>query len=392
MHDSTETTPIVPKRPSAWLLVGVPLVVGGLIVVGVLPKLRERAARANALAAADRPPLVVVAAVAPAKADAELSLPATARAVESTVLYAKTTGFIGTVRVDLGSRVKAGDLLATIEVPERDDELRLAAAHLSEAQKNEKLATVQADRYAALAKNGVVTPQEAESFALKANSQTGAVESNAADLKRLATLKAYQRVVAPFDGTVVRRLVDRGALVGSGTSALFEIGRVDALKLLVDVPQSFADAVRAKPDEAAVVQVRGGGSTLGKVVRIADALDLDNHTLRAEVQIPGDKGVLAGMFATVTLHVKRQKPPMIVPSSALLIRKEGPRVWVMDDAGKVTPRGLVMVRDLGKEIEVEPFAEASAAKEATGLRPGERVVLHPPDELTPGGKVETKAQ
>jgi RND family efflux transporter MFP subunit len=194
---------------------------------------------------------------------------------------------------------------------------------------------------------------------------------------RLAALYAYRRVVAPFDGVITSRHVDRGALVKAAATPLYEIAQTRTLKVFVDVPQSLAGDVQPGLTAEVFAPEAPTRVTPGKVVRTAGALDPGTRTLRTEIHLPGGGALLAGAFVRVRLEVQRSAAPVVVPAAALSLRKEGPRVVVLLADRRVKQQAVIPGRDLGTEIEL-----------LGGLDGGERVVLSPPDDLQDGAQVD----
>ncbi|HEU4410769.1 MAG TPA: efflux RND transporter periplasmic adaptor subunit [Polyangiaceae bacterium] len=352
------------------------VVLSALAVIGALPKLRRGEAQAAARAEATAPRRVLARRVAPGPRQVTLTLPATASALRSTAVHAKTTGYVRQVGADIGERVKAGQLLARLEVPETEQERQVAQARLEEANSNARLVQAITEKQTRLAESGAVSAVEGDEARLRQTSARASVRATKAELRRLDALNAYQRVTAPFDGVVTKRLVDPGALVGAGGGALFEVSDVSTLRVFVDVPQSLAAAV-AGGLEAEVVLPRSQAEPVrGTIVRSAGALDPTLRTLRTEIHIPGGGAVLAGSFVNVRLKLPNDRALPALPASALIVRKEGTLVATLSDDDRVHLVPVKLGRDLGKEIEL-----------LAGAAEGQRVVANPPDDLAEGEKV-----
>ncbi|PCC68280.1 RND family efflux transporter, MFP subunit [Nannocystis exedens] len=365
---------------SGWPMVAmIAAVLAGAVVIGVGPRLEQRDARARTLAQATGPTRVRVAAVRAGDEAHELTLPASSTPIRQSTLYSKSTGFVRRYLVELGDAVKAGQVLAEIEAPETDEEIRLARARLAEARANVGIHQLTSDRTRTLAGDGAVSRQEADDALALANSADALVATRKADLKRLQALRGYQQIVAPFDGVVTRRLVDAGALVGpaaAGGVGMFEIADVSKLRVLVDVPDSHAADVKVG-NAAELYSPRDPTRTVkGVVTRTSGVLETRTRTLRVEIEVPGDEGVLPGSFVYARLQVPRARPVPTIPASALVVRKEGTLVAKVRE-GTVTLVPVKLGRDLGKEIEV-----------LEGVAAGDEVVLQPPDTLESGQAVE----
>lgn len=358
-----------------WLLAIA--VVVGLGAVGVVPRLAQRDALAKTQAQVNGPRLVRTAPVAVGAPVAAITLPATSAPFFATQLYARSVGFLRKNHVDVGDRVKRGQLLAEIDAPETDEEINLAQAQLEEANANVGIVQNTLSRNTELAKVGIVSREQADQSQAQANSAAASVKTRKAALQRLSTLRGYQRVVAPFDGVITKRGFDPGALVGASAGvSLFEVAQVDSLRVFIDVPQSFAAGVAPGIDAVVFAPSAPAQTVAGKVTRASGVLDASTRTLRTEVLIPGDGTILPGAFVYVKLAIPRKQTPLVVPGSALLVRKEGTMLaQVIDDKIKLA---LVEVgRDLGRELEI-----------TAGIKAGDRVVLNPPDDLSDGLAVQ----
>jgi RND family efflux transporter MFP subunit len=326
-----------------------------------------------------------------------VTLPATTDAFETANIFARASGYITERDVDIGSRVKAGDLLAAITAPELDQQIAQAEANLAQAKAtrrqtkaNRELARVTWARDSVLVNQGWVTQQQGDTDRLNyaaqqqaARANAGTIKSQEAQLLVLRQQKAYQQVVAPFDGVVTRRNVDVGTLVQADATSgtfLFTLNQSDVVRIQLFVPQDAAIGV--KPGVAAVVRVpeMPDRTFPGTVTRIADALDPATRTLLTEIDLPNPNGELApGMYCTVELKVPRKTPSLIVPAGAIVFDADGLHVLVVEN-GIVHSRKITEVRDLGTEIEV-----------SDGVNPGEQVVLTPPVDLGDGAKVQVRA-
>ena len=357
----------------------VSVALGAAVVAGIVPRLKQREALARVEKELSAPRRVRVAPVRAGDARVEVTLPGTSAPFRSSVLYAKSNGFVRRNLVDVGDRVKSGQLLAEIDAPETAQEIRLAQARLDEAEANVPLVQGTANRAKSLAGSGIVSQQQADDTRAQANSAVAAVATHRAELQRLQILRGYQRIVAPFDGIVTRRGTDPGALVGAaGTSALalFEVADIDLLRVYVDVPDAYAPDVTVGV-EARVFSPRDPAHLVaGKVARTSGVLDQSTRTLRAEVHVRGEGAVLPGAFVYVRLSIPRASPPPVVLASALIVRKEGTLVAKVVD-GRLTLTQVTLGRDFGKEVEV-----------LAGVAIGDDVVVNASDALETGQLVE----
>ncbi len=364
-----------------WAGVSV-LVLGAALGVGIVPRLRQRAALDHLQAELTAPRLVRATPVQAAPAATEETLPGTAAPFQSTALYAKATGFLRHNLVDVGDTVKAGQLLAEIDSPETEEDLRLARVRLDEAAANVGLVQRSAQRNGQLVGVGVVSQQQADDSTALANSAVAALRTRQAELQRVSAVRGYQRVIAPFDGLITRRGYDRGALVGTaaaGAAALFEVAQVDKLRIFIDVPQALAREIR--PGVAALVYAPAEPqrTAAGVVARTSGVLDLGSRTLHTEVHVPGDGTLLPGAFVYVRFRMSRTATPPLVPANALLVRKEG-TLLARVVQGHIALMQVKVGRDLGKDLEI-----------ADGIQIGDIVVVNPPDDLSDGMVVRLAA-
>lgn len=367
-------------RGGGWTVMA--LIVAGLagaVAIGVGPRLEQKDARAESTREATGPRRVRVATVRAGDADLVVTLPGSSAPKREAVLYSRSTGFVRENLVDIGQRVEPGQLLAKIDAPETNEEIRLAKARLSEARANVGLYDSTSARVSALTKSGAASQQEADDALTQANSANALVATRRADLQRLEALRDYQQIVAPFAGVITRRLVDPGTLVGpasAGGVAMFEIADVENLRVVVDVPDSYANDI-ALGIEAEVYTPRNPAqSVAGKVTRTSGVLAQNSRSMRVEVDVTASEVVLPGAFVYVRLHVPRASPPPVIPASALVIRKEGTLVAkVVGDTVTMAP--VVLGRDFGKEIEI-----------VDGIAPGDTVIVQPSDTLETDEVVE----
>ena len=353
--------------------------------------------RATAEEHRDFVPSVRVAAVRASSGTMSVTLPATTSPFEAADIFARASGYIERRNVDIGSRVKAGDLLAVITAPELDHQIARAEASLGQAKathrqtkETRELGQVTWARDATLVNQGWVTRQQGDTDRLNYAAQQQAVRAESAAIQsqkaRLAVLrqqKAYQQVIAPFDGVVTRRNIDVGSLVqadaASGTF-MFTLTQNDVLRIRLYVPQDVAIGV--KPGVDAVVRVPEIPDRVfaGKVARIADALDPATRTLQTEIDVVNSEGELSpGIYCTVELKVPRRTPSLIVPAAAIVFDRDGLRVLVVED-GIARSRTVTETRDFGTEVEV-----------SDGVREGDQVVLTPPVNLEDGSKVQIRS-
>jgi len=293
--------------------------------------------------------------------------------------------------VDIGSRVRAGQLLAYIDAPDLDQQVVQAQAVVAQMRAATALATANLTRWRALAADSAVTVQELDQMQATFDGAVAGQRSAAANLGRLLQLQEYERVVAPFAGVITARNVDPGALVGtaggvsealpagggSAPGSLFTIAQTDTLSVYVTVPEDYAAAVAIGKPALITVPALPGDTLRGRVVRTAGSLDATARTLLTEVRVANPTGVfLPGMYADVQLALGAGDPPLSVPATALVIRDGPPQVVIVDDDSTVHYRTVSIGRDHGSWVEV-----------TGGLMNGARIVVSPSEDLQDGGRV-----
>jgi RND family efflux transporter MFP subunit len=338
-------------------------------------------------------PSVRTAAIRASDAFRSATWPGTTEAFEQANLYARASGYISKRTVDIGSRVKAGDLLVEIAAPEIEHQIAQAEgtltqlrANLQQAQANRDLAQVTWDRASKLVQQGWTTAQQGDNdrLTLKARDAAVAVASanivaQEAQLRVLNQQKSYLSVVAPFDGVITQRNIDVGSLVqadaASGTF-LFQLMHSDVIRIQVYVPQDDAFGVTPGTEAVARVPEMPGREFPGKVTRIADALQPGSRTLLTEIDVPNpDRALSPGLYCLVELKIPRKAPSLIVPSEAIIFNRDGLSVAVVED-GVAHIRKINPVRDMGTSVEVN-----------AGVSNGDQVILSPQVDMTDGRKV-----
>jgi RND family efflux transporter MFP subunit len=374
-----------------------------LLAGGVtLGALRHYAQHQEVMATAERQrdfaPSVHVASVAANPGIVSVILPGTTAAFADANIYARATGYIAERRVDIGDRVKQGELLAQLAVPELDDQISQNEATLAQlksaleqANANLRLAQVTWDRDRPLVKEGWATQQQGTVDVQTLKAQDAAVnvaQSNVAAqdnlLRVLRQNRDYALVVAPFDGVITQRNVDIGSLVQGNTNSgtfMFEIMQKDLIRVFVYVPQDAAFGVAPGIDAIVRVPELPDREFPGKVTRIADALQSGTRTLLTEIDLPNPDGALrSGVYCMVELKIPRTAPSLVVPAEALIFNRDGLQVAVVAN-GKAEIRKVRVTRDLGTRVEVD-----------AGVKRGDRVILNPPVNLVEGSKVHLAAQ
>jgi len=370
------------NRGSQWWVLLLAVVTAAVIVVaGLLPRIQARTALRRETAEMAVPAVVVVQPKRSAPAQ-EIVLPANVQAFADAPIYARTNGYLKRWYVDIGTRVKEGQLLAEIDTPEVNQQLRQSRADLATAQANLNLSKITSERYAGLLMSDSVSKQEADNAAGDYEAKQANLQSAQANVKRLEELKSFQKIYAPFSGVITARNTDIGALIDSGSSGgvrteLFHIVQPDKLRVYVSVPQIYSQA--AKPGLTAELTLSEfpGRPFVGKLVRTANAIDPTSRTLLVEIAVNNPIGQLfTGSYAEVHLKLPTAASAFILPVNTLLFRSEGLRIAAVGDGQHVELRPITLGHDFGSEVEV-----------SAGLNGGENVIVNPPDSLVTGETV-----
>jgi RND family efflux transporter MFP subunit len=381
------------RRLSALILLTGLVLPLGAAAWGIRSRLDAETALARATDEAALPTVATVVAQA-GPAEEQITLPGTTQAEYDTPIYARTSGYVKRWYVDIGARVRAGDLLAEIDSPEVDQQLAQARsqlvqlqAALAQSQASEELAKVTTGRSAVLVRQGWTTQQQGDQDRLTYAGSVAAVavaraniEAQQAQVKRLEQLTGFERVVSPFDGVITSRQVDIGNLInaGSGTGLeLFRVADTNKLRIYVQVPQSYAASIKPGLDVDLRFPEYPGRTFPASLVRSANAIEPRARTLLVELEVNNAKGeLLPGGYTDVHFKLPIADRGVRVSANAVLFRAEGPQIAIAGADGQVVLHEVTLGRDFGTAIEV-----------LTGIAPGDAVVLNPPASLATGGQV-----
>src|SRR6266852_5950032 len=393
-------------RTRTMVLIGIAIVGLFLIllVAGILPRIRtQRELAAAAQKVQTALPQVYVIRPQPA-AEAGLSLAATTQAIQDSIIYARNSGYLRKRYVDIGDEVVKDQLLAEVDSPEIQQQLRQARADLQQSERNRdlqqanlELAKVTMARYEAADAEGAVAKQALDQSVSTYRTAQAAVaaaeanvESNRANVQRLQEMTSFQRILAPFNGTVIQRNVDVGALITAGSpvnntavapssvtggaSGLFEIAQIDTLRVFVNVPQVYAPTLKAGLPVEVAVRGQLMQPVTGTVTRTAGALDPGTRTLLTQVDIPNaSHRLLPGMFVYVTFKIGPSGTHWRVPSTAVIFNAQGTRVAIVGTGNKLHFQDVVLGRDFGASIDIQ-----------AGLQGNETIVKQPTVSLQEG--------
>src|SRR5215813_8905270 len=371
-----------PKRKRfPWVFVGILVIAVIALTAGILPRIQARTELKKETA---EMAIAVVSVVQPRRSGPaqELVLPANVQAYADAPIYARTNGYLKHWYADIGTHVKTGQLLAEIDTPEVNQQLRQAHADLATAQANLNLSKITADRYQGLLSTDSVSKQEADNAAGDYAAKLAVEQSAQANLKRLQDLQSFQKIYAPFDGVITARNTDVGALIDSGAGGgtrteLFHIAQPNRPRVYINVPQNYSQVAKTGMTADLTLSEFPGKRFQGQLVRTANAIDPVSRTLLVEISVPNPTGQLfTGSYAEVHIKLPTQSSLFILPVNTLLFRSEGLRVVVVGQDQKVDLRQITIGRDLGSEVEV-----------VAGLNGDERVIVNPPDSVIAGQTV-----
>jgi RND family efflux transporter MFP subunit len=371
------------------LVVVVLLVLAGAATFGILRRIHASTELNNYTAATSAPPVATQLPVLQQSAN-EVVIPGNIQAFTLAPIYARTTGYVKAWYHDIGSHVAKGELLATIETPELDQQLAQAKADLATTQSNAAIAKTTSERYKDLISQNAVSQQDTDTALATLQARTAEVNSAVANVSRIEQLQSFEKVTAPFDGVITARNIDVGQLITStgstvsagagvvsGNKEIFDISAVRTLRVYVNVPQVYSPDAKNGVTATLTLPQYPGRKFEGKLVRSSDAVDPTTRTLLAEIDVDNKGGeLLPGSYTEVHLHTKSAAPALIVPVSALILEPTGQYLGVVDSNSVAHLIRVSSGRDLGSTVEI-----------LSGLQPDQRVITNPPDSITDGEKV-----
>jgi membrane fusion protein (multidrug efflux system) len=378
--DVASRPPQMKKSPRRGLIAAtiVGLIVIGCLVLGYFPRWRQRRTAMTDMAQLAIPTVSVVSPT-PGKAGNGLVLPAEILPWREASIFARANGYLKDWVADIGAHVQAGQLLAEIETPDLDQQLEQAKAQLVLSQANLHLAQVTDDRWQTLLKTASVSEQAAAEKAAARETAAASVEADRANMRRLQELVSFQRVVAPFAGTITLRSTDIGDLIvaGSGGKELFHMAQTDKLRVYVRVPEPSALGIAPGQIATLTTPASPGRSFEAKVTTTSEAISTTSRTLLTELEVDNSKNqILPYSYGELILKDNNPAPSLTLPSNTLLFRAQGLQVGVVSPDGTVELRSVQVGRDFGQTVEI-----------MGGVTPADRVITNPTDSLVSGMKV-----
>jgi RND family efflux transporter MFP subunit len=309
-----------------------------------------------------------------------LELPGRLEAYMRAPIYARVSGYLKRWNYDIGAHVKAGDLLADIETPDLDQQLLQARADLASADANAALAQTTSKRWTAMLGSDSVSQQEVDEKNGDFTAKQALVKAAQANVDRLVALKAFARIVAPFDGTVTARATDVGALINAGSGGgpeLFAVSDTKKLRVYVNVPQNYVPSVPPGTKATMSVPEHTDKTYTATVESSAQSVSAVSGTTLMQLSVDNTAGdLMPGDYASVHLALAAKAKALTVPASALIFDAKGLSVATVGLDGRVVVKPVTIARDLGNVIEV-----------GSGIAATDRVIQTPPDGISSGVQV-----
>jgi len=376
----SDSTPAVITRRGLWLTAVLAASVAVIVVVMGLTTRRMADAKLSEWTETQAVPVVAIAAPDSRGLTATFGLPGRLEAYSQAQIYARVSGYLKAWNADIGTPVKAGDVLAEIDAPDLDQQIMEAEAGLASAQANSKLSDATLQRGQQLITSGAVSKQDLDQRAADGANKQGLVRSAQANLDRLRVLEKYKRISAPFDGLVTARNTDLGALINAGGGSgppLFVVSETSKLRVYVNVPQSYVPSIRIGTKAQIAVPEYPGENFAATVEASAQSVDVASGTTRMLLVVDNAAGrLMTGAFANVNFDLPHPEVAINVPASALIFDRSGLRIATVNSGNRVVLKPVTIARDLGRTIEI-----------GSGLTAEDRVIESPPDGIASGDLV-----
>lgn len=378
---STEIEISSPKRLRHLKLVGiiVLLAAAGIVTTGIFTRVHAKQ-EMTTWSAAQAIPTVVAYAPSHQGATQPLVLPGHLSAFVNAPIYARVPGYLHAWYADIGTHVKAGQLLGLIDTPDLDQQLLQAKADLQNAQANETLAASTAKRWTEMLKQDSVSQQDTDEKTSDLAAKQATVAAAQANVNRLEALESFKRITAPFDGIVTARKTDIGALIDAGGgvgNALFTVSDAKQLRVYVNVPQSDAAAIQPGMTATLTVPERPGMKFEARLLDTDDSITASSGTLLVQLQVDNQNGLLIpGEYTEVHFAMPTNPHALLIPASSLIFRQSGLQVAVLGKDNHAVLKPVTIATDLGTQVEI-----------GSGLDANDRVIDNPPDSIANGDAV-----
>jgi RND family efflux transporter MFP subunit len=376
-----------PKTPGArrllLALTIVLLVAGAIAANGIISRAHSKQELVK-WTDAQAAPTVALAVLSHGGAEQSLILPGNIQPYYKAAIYARVSGYLQSWQQDIGAHVKAGQVLASIDAPDVDQQFAQAKATLVSAQANAQLAAVTAQRWALLLKTQTVSQQAVDNYTSDAASKKATADAAQANVRQLEAMETFKTIVAPFDGVVTQRNTDVGALINAGKSTgqeLFEVSDLHRVRIYVQVPQAFTAQLRPGLKATFEMPQYPGRKFDATLVTTSNAIDAASRSMQVELQADNADGALVGgTYCQVDFQMPSNPDTLRIPATALLPTDRGAQVAVLGDGNKVVLKAIQLGRDFGDSVEV-----------TAGLAPADRVIDSPPETLQTGDTVNLAA-
>jgi RND family efflux transporter MFP subunit len=350
-----------------------------IVVVGITTR-KVADAKLREWTEAQAVPVVAVAPPDSRSKTSTFSLPGRLEAYTQAQMYARVSGYVKSWTADIGTPVKAGQLLAEIDAPDLDQQIMQAEAALASAKANSVLSDMTLKRGQSLITTLAISQQDLDQRAADASNKQGLVRAAQANLDRLRVLEQYKRIIAPFDGLVTARTTDVGALINAGSGGgppMFVVSETSQLRVYVNVPQNYVPSIPVGTKAQISVPEYPGRTFPATVAASAQSVDVASGTTRMQLVVDNARGeLMTGDFTNVSFDLPHPEIAINVPASALIFNQRGLQVAIVDNDGRIALKQVTISRDLGNEVEL-----------ASGISADDRVVTNPPDGITAGDKV-----
>src|SRR5712671_2387609 len=324
-------------------------------------------------------PTVALAQLTPASPHQTLTLPGNIQPFNRAAIFARVNGYVKSWDHDIGSPVKAGQVLASIDAPDLDQQLGQAKATLASVRANHKIASLTANRNDILLQKQIVAQQLADQTDADAKAKEAVVDANEANVRQLEAMQSFKTLAAPFDGVVTARNVELGMLINSGGSGqpLFEVSDLHRVRIYVQVPQSFTAGLTVGMKATFEMPQYPGARFEATLSHISKSINQNSHAMQVELQADNAAGkFFGGSYCNVHFEIPTDANLVKVPSTALITGNQGTQIATIDSNDKVVLRSVKLGRDLGDSVEV-----------VAGLTPSDRIINSPPETLMTGDAV-----
>ncbi len=358
-------------------------VILAIFVYGLVSRAAQNS-RLHELTEAEAVPSVAVVAPSGVVNSSGLELPGRLEAFIRAPIYARVPGYLKSWKHDIGSKVKAGEVLAEIDTPDLDQQLMQARADLNVAQSNAKLSEITAKRWQSLAGTDAVAKQDVDQRTFTWDANIAQVKAAQANVDRLVAEAGFKRLIAPFDGIVTARETDIGQLINVGATGgaeLFVVSETEKLRIYVNVPQNYVPSVPAGTKATIQVPEHPGKTYTGTVESSAQSVDPSTGTTLMQIIVDNTSGeLMPGDYASIRLQAAATVNMLSVPSSAVIFDAKGLSIATVGGNDRVLLKPVTIGRDLGAVVEI-----------ASGLGENDRVIQNPPDGIATGDLVHVVA-